>query len=47
MGAAYTSIVAGDDIAKLPKVIHGHPLLRAPRGVSLDEVMGTARWVLN
>jgi hypothetical protein len=47
MGAAFTSAVAGDDIAEEPEVIHGHPLLRAPRGISLDEAMGTAQWALN
>jgi hypothetical protein len=29
-----------------PEVILGHPTLRAPRDVSLDEAMGTARWAL-
>jgi hypothetical protein len=28
------------------EVILGHPMLRAPGDVSLDEAMGTARWVL-
>jgi hypothetical protein len=29
-----------------PEVILGHPTLRAPGDVSLDEAMGMARWVL-
>jgi hypothetical protein len=30
-----------------PKVILGHPILRAPGDVSLDEVMGMAHWAVN
>jgi hypothetical protein len=40
-GAASTSVVAGDDIAEDPKVVHGDPLLRSLGGVSLYEAMGT------
>jgi hypothetical protein len=29
-----------------PEVILGHPTLRDPRDVSLDEAMGTTRWAL-
>jgi hypothetical protein len=47
MGAASTSMVAGNDIAEEPEVVHGHPFLKAPGGISLDEAMGTAHWVLN
>jgi hypothetical protein len=47
MGATCTSAVTGDEIAEEPEVIHGHPLLRASRGVSLDEATGTAHWALN
>jgi hypothetical protein len=36
-----------DDIAvEEPGVILGHPTLRAPREISLDEAMGTTRWAL-
>jgi hypothetical protein len=47
MGAASASVVNGDNIVEEPEVIHWHPLLRDPRGVSLDEAMGTAHWALN
>jgi hypothetical protein len=47
MGAASTSAVASNDIVEELEVIHGHPLLRAPGDVSLDEAMGTAPWALN
>jgi hypothetical protein len=30
-----------------PKVILGHPILRAPGDVSLDEAMGMAHWAVN
>jgi hypothetical protein len=29
-----------------PEVILGHPTLRAPEDVSLNEAMGTAHWAL-
>jgi hypothetical protein len=29
-----------------PEVIMGHPMLMAPRDVSLDKAMGTAHWAL-
>jgi hypothetical protein len=46
-GGAPSSIVAVDNgVAMEPEVILGHPMLRAPRDVSLDEAMGTARRVL-
>jgi hypothetical protein len=50
-----TEEVAADDPASSagssggalePEVILGHPMLRAPRDVSLDEAMGTARCAL-
>jgi hypothetical protein len=47
MGAATTSTVVDDDIVEEPEVILGHPLLRAPWDVSLDEAVGMARWVLD
>jgi hypothetical protein len=47
MGAATTSTVADDDIVEEPKVVLGHPLLRAPRDIALDEAIGMARWALN
>jgi hypothetical protein len=47
MGVASTAVVAGDDIVEEFEVVQGHPLLRAPRDVSLGEAMGTTYWVLN
>jgi hypothetical protein len=47
MGAASTSMVAGNDIAEEPEVVHGYPILKAPGGISLDEAMGTTHWVPN
>jgi hypothetical protein len=47
MGATSASVVDGDDIVEEPEVVHVHPLLRAPGGLSLDEAMGTAHWALN
>jgi hypothetical protein len=42
-----SSTVAADDSTTVEsKVILGHPTLRAPGDVSLDEAMGTARWAL-
>jgi hypothetical protein len=42
------SIIVDDNdvIAEESGVILGDPMLRAPRDVSLDEAMGTARWEL-
>jgi hypothetical protein len=45
-GACFSTKVADDGGAVDPEVILGHPTLRAPRDVSLDEAMGTARWAL-
>jgi hypothetical protein len=46
-GGASSSTVAADDGAAVEsKVILGHPTLRAPGDVSLDEAMGTAHWAL-
>jgi hypothetical protein len=42
MGAATTLAIADDDIVEGPEVALGHPLLRAPGDVSLDEAMGMA-----
>jgi hypothetical protein len=45
MRGASPSIVVDDNdiIVEESGVILGHPMLRAPRDVSLDEAMGTAR----
>jgi hypothetical protein len=46
-GGASSSAIAADDGGTVePEVILGHPTLRAPRDVSLDEAMGTTRWAL-
>jgi hypothetical protein len=46
-GGAPSSIVAADNgVAMEPEVILGRPTLRAPRDVSHDEAMGTARRAL-
>jgi hypothetical protein len=46
-GGASSSTKAADDGGAMElEVILGHPTLRAPGDVSLDEAMGTARWVL-
>jgi hypothetical protein len=47
-GGAFPSSVAVDDDITMeePGLILGHPMLRAPRDVSLGEAMGMARWVL-
>jgi hypothetical protein len=47
-GGAFPSTVAtNDDVAvEEPRVILGHPTLRAPRDVFLDEAMGTAHMAL-
>jgi hypothetical protein len=47
-GGAFPSTAAADDdiIMEEPGVILGHPTIRAPRDVSLDEAMHTARWAL-
>jgi hypothetical protein len=47
MDVTSASTVNGDDIAEEPEVIHRHSLLRAPWGVSHDEVMGTTHWALS
>jgi hypothetical protein len=41
-GAATALAIADDDIVEEPEVALGHPLLRAPGDVSLDEAMGMA-----
>jgi hypothetical protein len=38
---------ATDTAVEEPAMVLGHPILRAPSDVSLDEAMGTARWVLS
>jgi hypothetical protein len=45
-GVSFSTEAADDGDAVEPEVILGHPTLRAPRDVSLDEAMGTARWAL-
>jgi hypothetical protein len=45
--ATTTSPIVNDNIVEEPKVILGHPVLRAPGDVSLDKAMGMAHWVLN
>jgi hypothetical protein len=47
-GGAFPSTTAADDDVAVeePGVILGHPTLRAPRDVSLDEAMGTTHWAL-
>jgi hypothetical protein len=47
-GGAFPSTAATDDNIAMeePGVILGHPTLRAPGDVSLDEAMGTVRWAL-
>jgi hypothetical protein len=45
-GASSSTEAVDDDGVVEPEVILGHPMLRAPEDVSLDEAMGTARWVL-
>jgi hypothetical protein len=43
-----SSLVGTDDIIRKElEAIFGHPPLRAPGDVSLDEAMGTAHWALN
>jgi hypothetical protein len=43
-----SSLVGTDDIIReVLEAIFGHPPLRAPGDVSLDEAMGTAHWALN
>jgi hypothetical protein len=44
-GGVFPSTVVADDNVTVeePRVILGHPTLRASRDVSLDEAMGTAR----
>jgi hypothetical protein len=44
--AASASIGDDDNITEEPEAVLGHPLLRALRDVSLNEVMGTVRWAL-
>jgi hypothetical protein len=46
-GGASSSAIAADGGGTVePEVILGHPMLLAPRDVSLDEAMGTTRWRL-
>jgi hypothetical protein len=47
VAAASASTGAYDNITEEPEAVLGHPLLRAPGDVSLDEAMGTVRWALN
>jgi hypothetical protein len=47
LGGTSSSTEAADDSGDVePEVILGHPTLRAPREVSLNEAMGTACWAL-
>jgi hypothetical protein len=45
-GGVFPSIIAADDDVTVEEhgVILRHPMLRAPRNVSLDEAMGMAHW---
>jgi hypothetical protein len=45
-GASSSTVAANDGAAVESEVILGHPMLRAPRDVSLDEAMGMAHWAL-
>jgi hypothetical protein len=46
-GGASSSAIAADEGGTVElEVILGHPTLRAPKDVSLDEAMGTTRWAL-
>jgi hypothetical protein len=45
-GTSSSTEAADNGGAVEPEVILGHPTLRAPRDVSLDEAMGTFSWVL-
>jgi hypothetical protein len=45
-GGASSSTVAAVAAAVEPEVILGHPMLRAPEDVSLNEAMGMAHWAL-
>jgi G:T/U-mismatch repair DNA glycosylase len=47
MVAAIALTGADDNTIEKPKVIMGHPGLRAPGTVSLSEAMGTTHFVLN
>jgi hypothetical protein len=42
-GGASLSIDTADDNGVEPEVLLGHPMFRAPRDVTLDEAMRTAR----
>jgi hypothetical protein len=45
-GTCFSTVEIDDGGAMEPEVILGHPTLRAPRDVSLDEAMGTTHWTL-
>jgi hypothetical protein len=45
-GASSSTVAVNDGTAMESEVILGHPMLRAPRDVSLDGSTGTARWAL-
>jgi hypothetical protein len=45
-GTCFSTVATDDGGAMEPEVILGHPTLRAPGDVSLDEAMGTAHWTL-
>jgi hypothetical protein len=47
MAATTASTGADDNVVDEPKVIMGHPGLRAPGTISLSEVMGTGHFALN
>jgi hypothetical protein len=44
MGTTFITVVAGDDIVEELRAVHGHPLLRAPGDISLDEQWGQPTW---
>jgi hypothetical protein len=45
-GACFSTETTDDGGAVEPNVILGHPMLRSPEDVSLDEAMGVAHWAL-
>jgi hypothetical protein len=45
-GASSSTEATNGGGAMEPEVILGHPTLRAPGDISLDEAMGTAHWAL-
>jgi hypothetical protein len=45
-GTSSSTVVANDGATVESEAILGHPTLRAPGDVSLDEAMGMAHWAL-